>query len=558
MQTRRNLSAEIVRCGVALAVLLRIGASSPLNCLAQVANKIPTQGQAVTAPVEATGANTSRPPGNPASLNKILTEQQTKELFDSVDEIMKFVSSDTGLPPVVNINRRMLSHQEAETEIDSNLNFDTSVSDSERSELVLKKLGILSRDFDLHQFLSRLMIEQLTAWYEPGTNTISLMNWIDPEDQKPTLAHELTHAVQVQLLDTDDWLDGGITYQYSISDSNPAEDNKRVATDEIERARTAVLEGQAETIMYDYMLKSSGKTLAESPGLSVDFTATDPVKEPMLAQAPLYLERSLLFPYQDGLTFEQALLAAGGKSAAFTGALKNPPATSFEIMNPQVYLHHAVVPVLQIPDTRAVAGEEYVTYEVGSVGELDVEIMAKLFGGSLAARALAPAWAGGLYYAAQRKAASADERLNPASLALMYYSEWDSPGAAQSFRDLYQAELWRKYTAGIARSTGAAPGETVFTTNEGDVLLWQKENSLFISEGFPLALARKLRDATVAAQGSRPIHLAGDPSTLQSPPELTLSAVRSLGQVGLLNTIRIPSGVASPVSREKQPPAILN
>ncbi len=57
-----------------------------------------------------------------------------------------------------------------------------------------------------------------------------------------------------------------------------------------------------------------------------------------MARAPLLLQESLLFPYSEGLGFEQAILVKAGKEAAFAGVLANPPSSSFEIMHPAAYM----------------------------------------------------------------------------------------------------------------------------------------------------------------------------------------------------------------------------
>ena len=49
----------------------------------------------------------------------------------------------------------------------------------------------------------------------------------------------------------------------------------------------------------------------------------------MLARAPLLLQKSLLFPYNEGLGFEDAILVKAGKQAAFADVLANPPASTF-------------------------------------------------------------------------------------------------------------------------------------------------------------------------------------------------------------------------------------
>ncbi len=46
---------------------------------------------------------------------------------------------------------------------------------------------------------------------------------------------------------------------------NVQEDNQHLQVDEAETARSAVAEGQAMVVFMDYTLRSSGKTLADSP-----------------------------------------------------------------------------------------------------------------------------------------------------------------------------------------------------------------------------------------------------------------------------------------------------
>jgi hypothetical protein len=49
----------------------------------------------------------------------------------------------------------------------------------------------------------------------------------------------------------------------------------------------------------------------------------------------------------------------------------------------------------------------------------------------------------------------------------------------------------------------------VYSTREGDVLLVLEGKTVWVSEGFDLALARKLRDAVDTAQGHGPVLSAG-------------------------------------------------
>ena len=90
-----------------------------------------------------------------------------------------------------------------------------------------------------------------------------------------------------------------------------------------------------------------------------------------------------------------------GQAAAFTGALDRPPSSSWEIMNPREYEKGHVPAIPYLPDIHPLVDSTYRPYDIGQVGQLDLHILAGLFGGDRAARDLTPAWDGGIYWAGQ-------------------------------------------------------------------------------------------------------------------------------------------------------------
>lgn len=220
-----------------------------------------------------------------------------------------------------------------------------------------------------------------------------------------------------------------------------------------------------------------------------------------------------------------------GRQAAFDGVLENPPSSSFEIMNPAAYMAHAPVPVLRLPDIHPLIDATYTPYDVGVMGELDVRILTELFGGRKMSDALTPQWAGGLYYAAQRKSAVTEaEKESTASLGLLYYSRWKSEVAARSFLEMYEKEIPRKDSHVVRRQKDEMDAnERVYSTDEGDVLLSVSGKGVFVSEGFELPLARTLRDQIEGAQGEGPLQIANVP---MHEPALAMS--RAMATFGMM------------------------
>ncbi|MGA8290608.1 MAG: hypothetical protein WB950_17985 [Acidobacteriaceae bacterium] len=449
-----------------------------------------------SSPGQAAKPSTPGQAANPSAPTQI-TPEQAQQLFRSVDSILQFDSKVTGLPVLQTVKRRLVTRDEVEKYLMHQLQNDRDAKRLQSSELVLKKFGLLDRDFQLKPFLIQLLREQIAGYYDDKTKTVNLLDWIPPEEQKPVLAHELTHALQDQHIHLEKW---------DRDDDQPAptnvqQDNERIATDEADTVRDSVVEGQAMAVFIDYVLAPSGKTLLTAPQAvdKMNEAMGDSSDSPTLANAPLVLQKSLIFPYVAGLNFVRAVWTAKGRDAAFAGMLNHPPSSTYEIMNPAVYLTHAPVPLLKMPDIHSLIDAEYRPYDIGVMGEFDVQVMAELFGGQTAADALAPAWRGGIYYTAQSKdATSASAKDSTGSLALLYLSRWATPEAALAFANLYAAEIPRKYDDAVLAPAddSDAPQGTIITrvwkTSEGPVLVVVSGKTVFISESFPMDLARKL------------------------------------------------------------------
>jgi len=462
---------------------------------------IPSDAPGVTPPKLQEGQTT-------VIVDQPLSKAQEKQLLADADEIFQFVSKDTGLPIQKSVKKVFITRDKVNSELRKKFDEDKSNKRMERSELVLKKFGLLDKDFNLRPFLLSLLTEQIAGFYDNKTKTMNLLDWVPIDQQKPVMAHELTHALQDQKVGLKNWED----LEPDSVAKNVEDDAKHIQTDETDTAREAVLEGQAMVSFADYMLKPTGKTLKDVPavGEQLQAGAGDMSDSPVLARAPLVLQQSLLFPYTEGLGFEQAVLLKAGTERAFTGVLDAPPNTSAEIMHPDDYMARKPEPVLALPDIHpTLDGAGYEPYDVGVMGELDVRMTAELFGGKPVAEALAPQWAGGVYYAAQRKNASDADKSTTKSIAILYLSRWKNADAARSFFHVFEQQLPRQYD-GLKRRNGdeTDADERVYSTGEGDVLLSIKGSEVWVSEGFELPTATKLRDMVVNAQGSGPIREA--------------------------------------------------
>ena len=476
---------------------------------------------------------------------KRITPAEAKKLFALVDELMKFSSDDTGLAIKAPVKRQLTTRAAVETYMKAKLEEDKSAQRMQRDEIVLKKFGLLDRDFDLGPFLLSLLTEQVEAYYDEKTKTVNLLDWVDVEEQKPVMAHELTHALQDQKVGLEKW--GDQTPEDVSTDA--ASDADHLAKDEIDTARDAVTEGQATAVMMDYILKPMGKSLVKDPEIMnfVRQQMTGNTDSPVMARAPLLLSESMLFPYREGLSFEQDVWMDQGQTAAFAGMLDHPPTSSWEIMNPREYEQKHVPAVPLLPNIHPLVDKLYTPYDIGQVGELDLNILTKLLGGDGAANDLTPAWNGGIYWAGQQRSAKTPAEQNTTgALALIYLSAWRNEASAQRFAQIYGENLARKYE-NVKPEAATAPEdqrqETVrlFETSEGPVLITTRGKLVFVAESFPLELARKLTALVLDAQGTGELKMAqtarpGGVEAREAGSRQTLTAdlVRLFGESGVL------------------------
>ncbi len=423
-----------------------------------------------------------------ATPEKTISPQEARELFKSVDEILEFASQDTKLPIKGEVKRRLVERNEVQSFIQNNMKEDKDAQRLERSEIVLKKFGLLPRNFDLKTFLVALLKEQVAGYYDPKTKTVNLLNWVNLESQRPVLVHELTHALQDQSFGLEKWMRAGAEQSSHAGDPTPDD----IVKDEVQAARQAVVEGQAMVTLLDYSLAPTGKTLLDVPQIAEALKQgmlVGTADTPTFRTAPVFLKETLTFPYRYGIDFTAALLNAGGKDLAFGGAFKDPPRTTREIMEPQTYLSHEKLEPMKLLDFDK-DFNAYDRFDIGAMGEFDVAVLVEQYAGGDEARALYPHWRGGYYFAGRPKGDKS------APLGVLYVSRWSSPEKAAEFAAVYAKSLAQRYQR--PRALGAdgkvaedAPpvdswralrGHHSWLTEEGPVVIEVRGDTILISE----------------------------------------------------------------------------
>jgi len=196
--------------------------------------------------------------------------------------------------------------------IAEDLNQDDLVTDS----AFYAMLGMLPPGTDLYNLLIDLYTEQVAGFYDGDAKELVVPAAPDGFTplQKITVVHELVHALTDQHFEFNGSFDTVV--EEGIGDDASA--------------FQALIEGDATRSQFVYMQGMSPieAVQAATEALSYDTSVLDSV--------PAWMQADLSFPYDQGLTFVEAITTAGGL-AAVDDAYQNPPRTTEQILDVAKY-----------------------------------------------------------------------------------------------------------------------------------------------------------------------------------------------------------------------------
>ncbi len=294
-------------------------------------------------------------------------------------------------------------------------------------EVTLKKFGFAPANFDLRQTTIDLLTEQAAAFYDFKRKKLFISDWATVNMRDVALIHELAHALADQNYPIQKFTDKG-------SDNS-----------EESLAREAVVEGQASWLMLEVGARRSGKTLADPQTAKEYLETTGDTQQsdyPVFNNAPLYLRRTLMFPYDEGEKFQQAVFLHEG-TQAFAQVFRDPPTSTSQIEHPERYFEHTpfTTPNLPKPVKHAKA------YVSGALGELETRILLEQYVDNETADALGPKLKGADY--------RIDEMRPDHRMTMVYASEWADEDAAMRYFEAYEQVLRGKWkTVEVSTDSG--------------------------------------------------------------------------------------------------------
>jgi hypothetical protein len=326
-------------------------------------------------------------------------------------EIERVVEEIRGLKFKQPVDYSVLGRKDIKGALTKRLNAVFSDEEFEQQANAMFRLGLLPEKYPLKDRLIALLGEQVAAFYDQHEHKLYMYDDATLENamNQMILAHELMHAMQDQ--------------HVSLK-TLPLEEKRN---DDRAIAAGSLIEGEATLVMSDYMMRNpSGRMVLDN--LSAMFIQN--MEE--LAKAPRILRESLIFPYQDGLTFCLAGFQRRGWPAV-SEAYQRPPSSTTQILHPEKYYRMREDPIaIEWPDVRF---QGKTPHWDNVLGELGTRILFADWHNQEVARNAAGGWRGDRYLSFEN------------GEAFVWKTVWANQGDAAEFFQAEKDLLARRYKA---------------------------------------------------------------------------------------------------------------
>src|SRR5579871_363551 len=341
------------------------------------------------------------------------------EIFDDIQQIESDLSSLTGLSFKHHVPYTVISRDELRSFLDERMKDSMKPEDMRAEELTLKMLGLLPPNFDLRKSTVDLLTEQAAAFYDYHKKKLFILENETGVEARMALVHELAHALA----------DQNFHLNHYVQDE--------ARSDDAETARLAVMEGQASWLMTAYLSKQGGgPSDVPEPILKLMQSSMETGAEeyPVFSKSPLYIRESLVFPYAQGIAFQDAVYRRIGREA-FMEVFRRAPLSTQQVIHPERYLAEEKPELPELPQLPTTKG--FRVLASGTLGEMDYRTLLTQYAEKPAAEKTAAHLNGSVYELIENKR----EKYPVLALA----SIWESADSAREYLRMYRRVMEQKW-----------------------------------------------------------------------------------------------------------------
>ncbi len=279
-------------------------------------------------PLPAQAQSAGAAPAPQATASQSQSAKVHQALLDKADAIAERVSALRGLARKRPIVRDVITKEQIETRLLSRIDEEYDPGELAAEELALKRMGLIAHDANYKQMVIELLTDQIAGFYDPIERklyiTANPTAELGPGGGDIVMAHEIDHALQDQHFNLRAFM-------------KPQKENGDASV-----ARQALVEGDGTALMLEFMLDRMGLTLPWESGDMEEALmgeAQSTMLTGKLAQAPLVLRESLIFPYLAGLGFV-AHFRKHHPWSRIDAIYAKPPLSTEHILHPDSYVRY--------------------------------------------------------------------------------------------------------------------------------------------------------------------------------------------------------------------------
>ena len=188
--------------------------------------------------------------------------------------------------------------------------------------------------------------------------------------------------------------------------------------------------------MTEWVMRQSGRSLRDNSQLAAAAAGAsryEVIKYPVFSSQPLYLREAMLFPYTQGMIFQQTVIDRYGDDG-FSHVFRHPPASTQQVIDANTYFAALQYPSPRLPRFKI---RGFKRSSRGDVGQFDHSVLLQQHLSKRDADRIAPRWRAGRYDIWKNAAGS--------ETVLRYASDWANDQAAESYFTAYQRVLESKW-----------------------------------------------------------------------------------------------------------------
>lgn len=341
----------------------------------------------------------------------------TTRVLAKIDEMIGDVERIMGLKALAPIPRSLLTREQINELVSGRMSEEGSTDDVNNEERFLELFGFVDKKFDLAKEVVNTLTEQATALYDYKTKQLYLSTWTPEDMQEFALVHELAHAIADQHFDLGKYVDKSKSADGDL-------------------ARSAVIEGQASWVMTEWVMLQTGRSLRNNGMLAAAAAGAsryEVAEYPVFSLQPLYLREAMLFPYTQGMIFQQRVIERYGQQG-FDRVFRTPPSSTQQVFDAESYFTERVPTEPKLPRFKL---RGFKRASRGDVGQFDHAVLLEQHIDERESERIAPLWRGGRY----EVWSNGDD----SGAILRYASDWADADAAKTYFDAYRRVLRSKW-----------------------------------------------------------------------------------------------------------------